>query len=297
MGLGDQAVAGGAEEFLKLGPHAEIPEVRVHGLAAHKREPRAAEHLRDLGEIKARPVFVEVFVDEVAKVLRDERVEVGRGPRVIEEVFRLAIAEEHEIRKGIANPLGAVALTEGGVLPEDATDRLKVSPAGHGVVAHEQEAARCEMPTRHLENLLAHLRPHPAEHAVEGDELKLPEVGRQRRKVAGDHSRVGEAAGGNVAGSRRGVIGIDIDADELTARVGRGERREGAAKATAKLEVAVARGCSRRANAIERGHVPQGHRGHLRIEARDVRDVSDISRSGHAGIVRDAPAARTIRRP
>ena len=56
------------------------------------------------------------------------------------------------------------------------------------------------MPTRHLEDLLAHLRPHPAEHAVEGDELKLPEVGRQRRKVAGDHSRVGEAAGGNVAG-------------------------------------------------------------------------------------------------
>ena len=153
------------------------------------------------------------------------------------------------------------------------------------------------MPTRHLEDLLAHLGPHPAEHAVEGDELKLPEVGRQRRKVAGDHSRVGEAAGGNVAGSRRGVIGIDIDADELTPRVGRGERREGAAKATAKFKVAkpVTRGG--RANAVERGHVPQGHRGHLRVEARDVRDVGDISRSGHAKSLCHAAAARTSRRP
>jgi len=222
-------------------------------------------------------------VGEVADVLLEQPVDIGRGPRVVVEIPGVLVADVDEVGQGVTGALQAVALPQGGVLAEDAADRLEVGPAGHRVVAHQQQAAGGEAALGDGEDLVAHLRRHPAEHAVQGDELEFTEVVGQVAEVGGDHAGVCEAAGGDVAVDQRGVFGVDVHADEFAVRVGGGERGERAAEAAAEFEVAEAVGGAWRRHAVERGDVADGHRGHVGVEAGDVGDVGDVAFGcGHA---------------
>ena len=193
----------------------------------------------------------------------------------------MLVTDEDEIGQGVADPVRAIALTKRRILAEDATDRLQVCPARHCVVADEQETAGGEMPPCHGQDLLAHLRCHPAPHAMQGDEVERPQVGRQCPEPAGDHTGIGQAGAGDVAGDRGRVLGIDVHSHEFAVRVGGGERRQATAEPAAEFEVAEAGGDPRWGHSVERRHVPQRCRGEMAVEARDVGDVGDVAFGSH----------------
>ena len=155
-------------------------------------------------------------------------------------------------------------------MPQDAPDRLEVGPARHGVVAHQEEATRSQPLLGDRQNLIPYLLRHPAKHTVERDEFELPEVIREPAEISRQHPRIRELSSSNLLLHDGRMVGIHIDADKLTVRIGSRQRRQGPAKAAAEFEIAKALRYHRRLHAIERGHIPHGDGSHIRIEAGDV---------------------------
>ena len=230
-------------------------------------------------------MLVHIFVNKVPGILLQQGINVGGGAGIVLEVFCLLLPHEDEIGYRVPDPLLAVALSQRGILPQDAADWLQMRPARHGVVAHQQQTAGSEPFAGDRQKLLAHARCHPAIDTMQRQKIKRAQIGRQMAEIGCDDPRVCEFARGDVAGSGRRVVGIQIHAHELAAGVGGGERGKAAAEATAEFEKAEAVYGAGRHDAVERGDIPHRDRRHLRVEAWNIRDVGDVAGSCHGLIL------------
>ena len=281
MGLGDEPVRRRAEQFLKLWPHAEVPEVSEDRQAPDEGESFLSKRARHLGKVEAGPVLVHVFVNKIPGVLLQQSVDVGGRAGVVLEVFRLLFPHEDEIRHRVLDPLGTVSLTQRSILPQHAADRLQMRPAGHGVVAHQQQAARSEPLAGQREDLFSHARRHPAIDTVQRQKIERSQVGGHMAEIGRDDPCIAKLPRSDVAGHGRGVLRIQIHTHKLASGVGGGERGKAAAQPAAEFEEAEALGHPRRHDAVERGDIPHRHWRHLRIEPWNVRDVGDVAGSCH----------------
>ena len=228
-------------------------------------------------------MLVEILVSQVADVLLEQGVDVGRGRGIVVEILGMPVADEHQIRQRIADPLHAVSRPQRRVLPEDAADRLQVGPARHRVVAHQQEPTRRQPRAGDRQDRFPHLRRHPAQHAVQGDEVELTQVVGERGEVGGHQPHVREAAGVRLPLRCGDVLGIDVHAHELPLGIGSRECGERPPEPAAEFEIAKAGGRGGRDHAIDRRRVADGDRGQVRIETGDVGDVRDVAVRGNDG--------------
>ena len=174
--LDDVAVGRRVEQFFEFGANAQVPEIFVRRQAPDKFQSRPLEVVGDFVEVERVPVLVEILVSEIPRILLHEHLYFFGNHRIVFKVLSFVVADVLQVLQCFRDSLEAVACAAKGVLLQDGTDRLQGGPAGHGVVADQEQPLLGEMLLGDLDNVFSDSGRDPAIHAVQGDKVKLADV-------------------------------------------------------------------------------------------------------------------------
>ena len=208
MGLTHQPALTGAEQIMEFRLDAELPVVCRRRQATDIAQLSPGKQADDVRKVVSRPVLMHELMGDVVKILPDQGLnECGRS-RVIREVLGLIITKQNQIRHRIAHFLQGIAFTQLGILTQNAANGLEVSPAGHRVVADQQQPTRSQMTPGDRKDLFAHLSRNPAQHAMQSNKIKQAQVRGQARKIGGQDTGIGKSTSTDIIGSKSRVLRV-----------------------------------------------------------------------------------------